>query len=98
MFDGVELLQLQILELVTLGFPKDILKNTNGVYNYLGKFHQYGMVNEINLPTHVSDTTGKCVTSTDHVWHDLSKQRLSHVFSPCFPDYKPVCVVFSNGT
>ena len=39
-------------------FNIDVLSNSNAMRNYVDTFHQYGFINEINLPTYVSPSTG----------------------------------------
>ena len=34
-------------------FNIDVLSNSNAMRNYVDAFHQYGLINEINLPTYV---------------------------------------------
>ena len=75
-------------------FNTDVLSNSNAMRNYVDTFHQYGLINEINLPTYVSPSTGIVTSSIDHLWHNLNCSRRSYVVSPALSDHYTICVVF----
>ena len=75
-------------------FNIDILSNTNAMRNYVDTFHQYGLINEINLPTYVSPSTGFNTSSIDHLWHNLNCSKRSKVVSLSLSDHYVFCVIF----
>ena len=66
-------------------FNTDVLSNSNSKRNYVDTCHQYGLINEINLPACASPSTGIITLLIDHLWHNLCSPRRSYVVSPIFP-------------
>ena len=75
-------------------FNIGVLGNSKAMRNYVDTFHQYGLLNEINLPTYVSPSTGIETSSTDHLSHILNCSRRSYVVSPAVPDHYAICAIF----
>ena len=48
--------------------------------------HQYGLINELNLHTYVSPSTGIDTSSIDDLWRILNCSRRSFVVSPALSD------------
>ena len=74
-------------------FNMDVLGNSNATRNYVDTLHQYGLINEINLPTYVPPSTGIATSSIDHLWHNLDCSRRSYVVSPALTDHYAICVI-----
>ena len=48
-------------------FNIGVLSNSNAMRNYVDTLHQYGLINEINLSTYVSPSTGIDTLLNDHL-------------------------------
>ena len=54
--------------------------------NYVDTLHRYGLINELNLPTYVSPSTGIDTSSIGHLRHNLKCSRLSYIVTPAISD------------
>ena len=72
--------------------------NDSSAQNYINVFHQYGYVNEINLPTYISPVTNQELSCLDHFWHNLNFNRKSFVLEPNLSDHYGTCVIFEKNT
>ena len=75
-------------------FNIDVSRNSNTKRNYVDTFHQYGLINEIDLLTYFSPSTGIDTYTIDHQWHILSFSRRSYVSSPALSGHYALCVHF----
>ena len=62
--------------------------------NYADDFHQYSLVNEINIPFCASPIYGNVNSRNDYLSHNLNSLICSNVVSPTFSDHYDVCVNF----
>ena len=74
-----------------------VLNKSSPISNYVDTFHQYGLVNEINLPTHVLPSTGIATSSIDHLWLNFNSSRRSYVVSPALFDHCAIYVIFRSN-
>ena len=83
--------------LVVLGdFNINSANEISTTHNYIDLFHQYGLVNEINLPTYCSPATSSDGSCIDHIWHNLHHNSSSYVIYPNLSDHYAVCSIFSQ--
>ena len=75
----------------------DFLNNLNSMRNNVDTFHQYGLINEVNLLTYVSPSVGIDTPSVNHSWHKLNCPWRSYVASPALSDQFALCVTFRSN-
>ena len=83
-------------KMVLLGdFNVNVLDtNSQMVHRYENLFLSYGFQNEINLSTYVSPSTMSDGSCLDHIWHNMSMDRVSYVLKPNLADHYAVAVLF----
>ena len=75
-------------------FNLDVSSNSNVIRNFVDRFHQYGHINNTNLPTCVSPITGVNTSSMNHLSHNLNCSRRSYVVSPALFEHYAKRVIF----